>query len=58
MKHFLSKKWALIATSTMMGILPVACERDVLQLLTPFLFDGSNAMMVDIIFAAAPFVLP
>lgn len=58
MKHILLRKWALLTTSLVLGILPVTCERDVLQILTPFLLDGSNGTMADIILAAAPFVLP
>ncbi|NOT01863.1 MAG: hypothetical protein HOP29_14710 [Phycisphaerales bacterium] len=40
------------------AILPVSCERNILGALVPFLLDGSNGFMRDLIFAAAPFVLP
>ena len=52
------RRLLLVAVAVLPGILPVACERSVLQTLTPFLIDGGNRLLIDVIFAAAPFVLP
>lgn len=40
------------------AIIPTSCARPLLQALTPFLIDGDNAFLVDVINLAAPFVLP
>lgn len=49
----------LLGTVTIMpAILPVACSKTLLQGLTPFLIDGSSSLMHDVLFFAAPFVLP
>ncbi len=52
------RRLLLVGVTLLPGILPVSCERDVLQTLTPFLIDGGNRLLIDVIFAAAPFVLP
>ena len=42
----------------MLSILPTSCSEAVLRQLTPLVIDGSNSFMHDLIFTAAPFVLP
>jgi hypothetical protein len=42
----------------LLSVLPVSCSQSLLNELTPFVIDGSNGFMHDLIFAAAPFVLP
>ena len=39
------------------AVLPFSCSRPLLEMLTPFLIDGSNGFMTDLIFAASPLVL-
>lgn len=43
---------------TLPAMLPMNCSKPLLEGLTPFLIDGSNRYMHDLIFFAAPFVLP
>lgn len=42
----------------LLSVLPLSCSQALLNDLTPFVIDGSNGFMHDLIFAAAPFVLP
>jgi len=56
MKQRAFKMMAMIAFA-LPAILPTSCNQAVLKQLTPFLIDGSNNFLVDVIFSAAPFVL-
>ena len=47
-----------VAPVVVFSILPTSCSQELLRQLTPFVIDGSNGLMHDVIFAAAPFVLP
>jgi len=49
---------AILTTGMLPAIIPTSCARPILRELTPFLIDGSNQFMRDLIFLAAPFVLP
>jgi hypothetical protein len=40
------------------SLVPLSCSRSLLQGLTPYVIDDSNGFLHDLIFAAAPFVLP
>jgi len=51
-------KWTILTPAVLPGILPVSCARPILRELTPFLINGSNRFAVELISAAAPFVLP
>ncbi|MCC7291672.1 MAG: hypothetical protein IT449_06395 [Phycisphaerales bacterium] len=60
MKFNRHRMWRLgLWTVTVLpAILPVSCAQPLLQQLTPFLIDGSNSALRDLLFLAAPFVLP
>lgn len=50
---------AMITTAALLpAILPSGCSETLLRGLTPFLIDGSSALMRDVLFFAAPYVLP
>ena len=50
--------FAILCTGMLPAIIPTTCARPILRELTPFLIDGSSQLMRDIIFLAAPLVLP
>ncbi len=52
------RRTLIFSACIMPAIIPVLCARPVLRLLTPFLIDGSNDFLVDVINFAAPLVLP
>ncbi len=53
-----TRKLLIFSMCIMPAIIPTSCARPVLRLLTPFLIDGSNDFMVELINFAAPLVLP
>ena len=48
----------ILSAGVLPAIIPTSCARPVLGELTPFLIDGGNQFMRDLIFLAAPLVLP
>lgn len=48
----------VLGVGVLPAIIPTSCARPILRELTPFLIDGSNGFMRDLIFLAAPLVLP
>ena len=56
MKLRMFKMMAMVALAVP-AILPTSCNQALLKELTPFLIDGGNSFLVDVIFTAAPFVL-
>lgn len=56
MRYF--RKILILGVGVMPAIIPTSCARPLLRELTPFLIDGGNQFMRDLIFLAAPLVLP
>lgn len=56
------KMYAKYATKltpfVLVGIIPFQCASPILKALTPYLTDGSNGLLTDIIKAIAPLALP
>lgn len=48
----------ILSVGVLPAIIPTSCARPLLRQLTPFLIDGGNEFMHDLIFLAAPLVLP
>jgi len=55
---FKIRKVLMLACFTLPAIIPFDCAQPLLRELTPFLISGNNGFLVDVIFAAAPLVLP
>jgi len=51
------RKLVIWAAFTLPAIVPFSCSSPLLKELTPFVIDGSNSFMHDVIFSAAPLLL-
>ncbi len=47
----------VLCTFVLPAVLPFSCARPLLEILTPFVIDGSSGFMTDPIFSASPLVL-
>ena len=52
------RRTLILSVGVLPAIIPTSCARPVLRELTPFLIDGGNGFMRELIFLAAPLVLP
>ncbi len=47
-----------VASFALPAIVPFECVKPLVNTLTPYLIDGSNGFIHDLVFAVAPAVLP
>ncbi len=52
------RRLMVLSVGVLPAIIPSSCAEPILRELTPFLIDGSNDFMVELINFAAPLVLP